>query len=269
MSEGKSKKGVVIGYVVIAIIGFSILGMAASVWAKPYLAVKDTTKTALVQAPDSALPVVITENANDVFAESKQVDTSAINAAFLQNMREKGELLSSGEFASRITGYYNTLVAVLTALFVLFTIVTYLTIRSKFDSKFEEKAKELEDKQRQKIVDELRNMLSDSKQLDEVIKSAVGGRIDDSIATQEEIDGISADLETYGKNILSLTTDLDDVKKKQRELYKVVTDLQDQVADVATVYMVKVENNNEETVETEVETAIDEEKVEPEPKPTE
>lgn len=269
MSEGKSKKGVVIGYVVIAIIGFSILGMAASVWAKPYLAVKDTTKTALVQAPDSALPVVITENANDVFAESKQVDTSAINAAFLQNMREKGELLSSGEFASRITGYYNTLVAVLTALFVLFTIVTYLTIRSKFDSKFEDKARDLEDKQRQKIVDELRNMLSDSKQLDEVIKSAVGGRVDDSIATQEEVDNIATDLENYGKNILSISTDLGDVKNKQRELYKVVTELQEQVADVATVYNGKVEDNNEDVVEKEVETTVDEENVEPESKPTE
>ncbi len=242
--------GVRIGYIAILILGIAITGMSFSVLAKPYSSAHDTTKAIVKSLTDATQTLVITGEAKTTFADSHQVDTSAINAAFLQKMRENGELLSSDEFASRITDYYNTLVAVLTALFVLFTIVTYMTIRSKFEGKFEEKAKELEnkakdleDKQRQKIIDELRSMLSDSKHIDEVINSAIGGRIDDKIPTKEEVDGLTADMEICGKNIAGLTTNLDDVKKKQQELFNVVADLQEHVSEKATIYPEQTNNN--------------------------
>lgn len=228
--------GMRIGYIVILILGIAIAGMTVSVWAKPYASAHDTTKAIVKSITDNTQTLVITGEAKTTFADSYQVDTSAINAAFLQKMRENGELLSTDEFASRITDYYNTLVAVLTALFALFTIVTYVTIRSKFESKFEDKARDLEDKQRQKIIDELRSMLSDSKKIDEVITSAVGGHIDDKIASKEELDDLSSDMETCGKNIASLTTKLDDVKKKQQELFNVVAELQEQVSENANIY---------------------------------
>lgn len=242
MTEGKNKN-ILFGYIAITILAITITGMSMSVWAKPYTSSHDTTKAIVKSFVDTTMTLVITDKAKDVFVESKQVDTLAINTTFLQKMREKGELLSSDEFASRITDYYNTLVAVLTALFVLFTIVTYITIKNKFEEKFEEKAREfderariLEDKQRQKIVDELRSMLNDSKKIDEVIKSAVGGHVEDQIATKEEVDGLTSDMETYGNNIASLAINLEDVKKKQQELFQVVSEMQDQVAERATVH---------------------------------
>lgn len=232
MSQGKRHRGIALGYVVIAVLGIMITGMSLSVWAKPYTYAKDTTKL-----------VVVTDKTQAVLATTKQVDTLAINTSFLQRMREKGELLSSEEFASRITDYYNTLVAVLTALFVLFTLVTYITFKTKFEAKFEDKARDLEDKQRQledkqrqKIVDELRSMLSDSKSIDEVIQTAIGGRIDDSIAKKEEVDDLSINVESNQKNIAAVSSIVDDIKKKQQELFKVVADLQDQVASGATIH---------------------------------
>lgn len=242
MAKDKRKIGVTIGNISIVILILSIAGIAASVWAKPYTSVHDTVKATVMAVADTTKTLIVTEEAQNVFATSEQVDTLAINAAFLQKMHEKGELLSADEFASRITDYYNTLVAVLTALFVLFTIVTYMTIRSKFDGKFEEKAREyenkardLEGKQRQKIVDELRSMLCDSKNIDEVIKSAVGGRVEDTVPTKEEVDGLTSDMETCGKNIASLSTGLNDIKKKQQELFKVVAEIQEQVSKGAVV----------------------------------
>lgn len=232
MSQGKRHRGIALGYVVIAVLGIMITGMSLSVWAKPYTYAKDTTKL-----------VVVTDKTQAVLATTKQVDTLAINTSFLQRMREKGELLSSEEFASRITDYYNALVAVLTALFVLFTLVTYITFKTKFEAKFEDKARDLEDKQRQledkqrqKIVDELRSMLSDSKSIDEVIQTAIGGRIDDSIAKKEEVDDLSINVESNQKNIAAVSSIVDDIKKKQQELFKVVADLQDQVASGATIH---------------------------------
>lgn len=236
MAKEKNHKGIILGHIAIAILAIGIIGMSISVWAKPYTSSCDTANAMVTSVTDTVKTLVITNEAKEVFSESKQVDTLAINAAFLKKMRENGELLSSDEFASRITDYYNTLVAVLTALFVLFTIVTYMTFRSKFEGKFEEKAKDLEDKQRQKIIDELRSMLNDSKKIDEVIKSAVGGHVEDQIATKEEVDGLTTDMETYGKNIASLAINIEDVKKKQQELFKVVSELQDQVSESAIVW---------------------------------
>lgn len=236
MAKEHYRNGIVFGYIAIVLLAVGIGGLSISIWAKPYTSAHDTAKAIVKSVVDTTQTYVITDKAKGVFVESKQVDTMAINAAFLQKMHENGELLSSDEFASRITDYYNTLVAVLTALFVLFTIVTYMTIRNKFEEKFEAKARDLEDKQRQKIVDELRNMLNDSKRIDEVIKSAVGGHVDDQIATKEEVDGLTSDMETYGKIIASIATNLEDVKKKQQELFKVVEELQDQVAEGATVH---------------------------------
>lgn len=243
MAKEQNHRVIILGYIAIAVLASAIVGMSFSVWAKPYTSAHDTAKAIVKVLADTTQTLVITDNAKEVFAESQQVDTLAINTAFLQKMRENGELLSSDEFASRITDYYNTLVAVLTALFVLFTIVTYMTIKNKFEAKFEDKAREfeekardLEDKQRQKIVDELRSMLNDSKKIDEVIQSAVGGHVEDQIATKEEVDGLTSDMETYGKNIASLAINLEDVKRKQQELFKVVSELQDQVSESAIVW---------------------------------
>ena len=243
MVQGHKHRGVIIGNIAIAILAIAITGMSISVWAKPYTSAHNTAKAIVKYVVDTTQTLIITDKSKGVFAESQQVDTLAINAAFLQKMRENGELLSSDEFASRITDYYNTLVAVLTALFVLFTIVTYMTIKNKFEEKFEDKtrefekkARDLEDKQRQKIIDELRSMLNDSKRIDEVLKSAVGGQVEDQIATKEEVDGLTSDMETFSKNIASLAINLEDVRKKQQELFKVVSEMQDQVSESAIVW---------------------------------
>ncbi len=125
MAKEQNHVGLILGYIAIALLAISITGMSISVWAKPYTSAHDTAKAIVTSVTDTAMTLIVTNEAKRVFSESKQVDTLAINAAFLKKMRENGELLSSDEFASRITDYYNTLVAVLTALFVLFTIVTW------------------------------------------------------------------------------------------------------------------------------------------------
>lgn len=256
MSKEKNHRGIALGYVVIAVFGILITVMSLSIWAKPYTYAKNTTKL-----------VIITDKAQTLFEKTKQVDTLAINASFLQKMREKGELLSSDEFASRITDYYNTLVAVLTALFVLFTLVTYITFKTKFEGKFEDKARELEDKQRQledkqrqKIVEELRSMLSDSKSIDEVIQTAIGGRIDDNIAKKEDFDDLLIIVESSQKNIATVSVTVNDIKKKQQELFKVVADLQDQVASGVTIH--QEEESAPATLPEKVQEPIEEEVVE-------
>lgn len=255
----QSRRIQMLGNIAIIILFIAIVLMSISAWAKPYNSVHNIAKSIVKSVVDTTQTIVITDNAKDIFAKSRQVDTLAINTAFLKEMRENGELLSSNEFASRITDYYNTLVAVLTALFVLFTIVTYMTIRNKYEQrledkarKYEEKAGEIEKKQRQNIIEELRNMLNDSKKIDEEIKSAIGGHIDDQM--HEEIEGFTSDMETYSKSIASFATKLEDINKKQQELFKVVSELQDQVSDSTIV----LTNLDEEPMQNENDNKTDE-----------
>ena len=236
VSDKAQKTLYYVGCIMTVLIGITIGGLSVSVWAEPFNKAKDTTRTIANPFRDTTNTVILTSALRDCLVESGLVDTLAINTAFLNKMREKGELLSSDEFASRITGYYNTLVAVLTALFVLFTIVTYATIKSKFEAKFEDKARELENKQRQKIIDELRNMLNDSKRFDEVINSTIGGRLEDLLPTKEEVDDIASVTESNRRSILSLSMNLDVVKKKMEELFEVVQEIQDQVSGKSVVF---------------------------------
>lgn len=227
--------GVICGYVAIIALGIALTTIVISVWTN-HFAYKQNTLKASVNIDSSSSGInIVTQNIDDVIAKINQVDTLAINAAFLSKMRENGELLSSDEFASRITDYYSTLVAVLTSLFVLFTLVTYMTIKNQFEGKFDEKARELENNQRQKIVDELRSMLSDSKKIDEIIQSTIGGHIDDKIATKEEIEHLSQVIDNQGRNVISLMSSYMEMKKSNNELIKAVLDLQEQVADNTTV----------------------------------
>jgi hypothetical protein len=227
------------------VLGLTILWFATTVWAKPYNSAKDIQTATIKNVFDTTKSIIISKETK-INSNISKVDTSAINAEFLNDMNRKGQLLSSNDFASRITDYYNTLVATLTALFVLFTIVTYLTIRSRFERKLEEKANEVqkdvdkfkietEKELNKSIAEELSRMLSDSIKIKDIITGAVGGHIDDSIATHDEIDAVTEDLGKHDDSIKRIFIDIKDLKSKQSELYKVVAEIQDLRANSAKV----------------------------------
>ena len=81
----------------------------------------------------------------------------------------------------------------------------------------------------------LEAVAASGKSIDEVIQTAIGGRIDDNIAKKEEVDDLSINVESSQKNIAAVSAAVNDIKMKQQELFKVVTDLQDQVASEATI----------------------------------
>lgn len=60
----------------------------------------------------------------------------------LRSLCEQGKILTTSEFASNITGYYNTLVSVLVGLFILFSIFGYYALNEKFKKELEEKNKD-------------------------------------------------------------------------------------------------------------------------------
>ena len=129
----------------------------------------------------------------------------------LEEMKHNRELLTAEEFANRITSYYDILVAVLGTMFLLFTIATYFSMKQAFESKFESKAKEIDDKQfqieRQQeeiIKATLLNQLRDSRSFIDTFVEAVKGNLDGQFVTYEKLD----DIENYIKGISEMQNDI-------------------------------------------------------------
>lgn len=138
----------------------------------------------------------------------------------LEEMKYNGELLTAEEFADRITSYYDILVAVLGTMFLLFTIATYFSMKQAFESKFESKEKEIDDKQLQierKLKTEIQatliDMLRDSRSFRDELVDTVKGNIDGQFVTYEKID----DLENYIKGL----------SEKQKDIINQMAELQE------------------------------------------
>jgi hypothetical protein len=142
---------------------------------------------------------------------SEKIHTDSLTNAHLStlnDLKRKGVLLTPQEYTSHISDYYNTLISVLVALFVLFTIGTLWGFR--FTSR-----KEIEEAQ-ENIKKDLINELKDSKEFYREIKQEIVGEIADDIVTKEDQSSILKNLEDLNNrqiemesniNILSETVD--------------------------------------------------------------
>lgn len=118
----------------------------------------------------------------------------------LHSLCEQGKILTTSEFASNITGYYNTLVSVLVGLFVLFSVFGYFALNEKFKKELEEKEKELENR----LVQTVKDKLSDSVILQNAIVEKLRSDVEDLMMTKDDAFSIKADMETIQKDINSL-----------------------------------------------------------------
>ena len=125
----------------------------------------------------------------------------------LRSLCEQGKILTTSEFASNITGYYNTLVSVLVGLFILFSIFGYYALNEKFKKELEEKKQGLEE--RLEIV--VKDKLSDSVKLRGVIINQVISEVEDWGMSKDEA--------------INLKTDIDKLKDDINTLYELNEDL--------------------------------------------
>lgn len=66
------------------------------------------------------------DSARHLILKDKNVSQSNLPTNELRSLCEQGKILTTSEFASNITGYYNTLVSVLVGLFILFCILVIM-----------------------------------------------------------------------------------------------------------------------------------------------
>lgn len=198
----------------------TILMLATSLWFSPYN--KTWAQNSICIPSDTGLTKIdslcrYNENINKI--------------QILKEMRDKGELLTAEEFAARVTSYYDTLVAALGTMFLLFTIATYFSTKQAFENKFESKEKDIDRKRDQierdlgnKLRKELQSMLRDSRSFREELVDAIKGNIDGQFVTYEKFD----DLENYIKDISETQKDLMTQMAEFQERYSATVSLVDE-----------------------------------------
>ena len=188
--------------------GFIICISVFSLWLNPYNYVFATTQRCFIPSDTSKLVQSI-NNQKRIY----KVDIS--KAKFLEEMRSNGELITSDEFASRITSYYDTLVGVLGIMFVLFTFGTYFSMKQTFERKFDDKIKEIDKEQnnisnrlKTDIRTELKEMLRNSRDVRIDIVESITGSIAGEFITHEEYDSQIEDINNKQEDFASKQKDI-------------------------------------------------------------
>jgi hypothetical protein len=95
--------------------------------------------------------------------------------ALMQELENKGVLLTPQEFTNNIVSYYNTAITILVFLFILFSVISYFQI------------KVISTKQ---VQESLEQGLKDSITLRELLINAFSGQADDKYSTKDELQEI-------------------------------------------------------------------------------
>ena len=129
-------------------------------------------------------------NPQAVVADSSIANTLSCNQiSVLKDMESKGILLTPSEYTSHITSYYNTLVGLLIGLFILFSFVSFWSIKNTAKKDIEEaktKMKEEFEKAKETIEKELLDDLRDSKSFSEEITKTIKEDMRDTILTKSD-----------------------------------------------------------------------------------
>lgn len=153
------------------------------------------------------------DSARHLILKDKNVSQSNLPTNELRSLCEQGKILTTSEFASNITGYYNTLVSVLVGLFILFSIFGYYALNEKFKKELEEKEQGLEERLERVVKDKL----SDSVTLRGAIISQLLSEVEDWGMTKDEA--------------INLKSDIDKIKDDINTLYELNDELTDRTVD--------------------------------------
>lgn len=134
------------------------------------------------------------------------------DSAFREEIKA-GRLMTADQMSEKITGYYDKLIDVLIALFVLFTVFSYVAINSKFKEKYEE--------DRGAIMEEIKKAIMDSNNLHKDLENTITTRINKNTVTEDTIHDIREKLsknDEYFELLASVCDDLTEEAAQKTEI---------------------------------------------------
>jgi len=174
----------------------------------------------------SMLMELLTKDLNA--ADSTAITKAAQEESFrrkdaIEDLLEQKVIVSSEEFASNISGYYNTLIAVLSAILIILNLFGFLSWRSNANSSLEQKQRELDDAVN-KLDDRLENNLEEILRKNQVVKERIQSYYSELLEeneklTDEEWDKLHLLLAKYKKQevLKSIKDDNDDINDGEIE----------------------------------------------------
>ena len=123
----------------------------------------------------------------------------------LREEMKSGRLMTAEQMSEKITGYYDKLIDVLVALFIIFSVASYFVINNRFRKQYEEDKAE--------FVKGIRQSLMDSQTLHDDLVNGISTKINRSLVREEDIKSIWEKLsknDEYFELLASVCDDLTD-----------------------------------------------------------
>lgn len=163
------------------------------------------------------------------YNDSTAIDSiKCVHIEILKDLEAKGVLLNSCEYTSHVTDYYNTLIAFLLGLFVIFTFGTIYSIKLVSRREIEEIKTDIDTHKsktntelKQNIVESLSELMRDSISFKDTCINALYGRIEDEILRHEDkeaIDNRILKLESDMKLLFEAYDNLEEEKSSNQEI---------------------------------------------------
>lgn len=146
--------------------------------------------------------------------QSMQIDSLRCeHLQALSDLESKGVLLNPAEYTSHISSFYNSLIAVLVGMFVIFSIGSVYVMKTTSKREIEDLKQEVKNETRKLILEQLNNLLNDSIAFQETAVTALYGRIEDDIVTSDQMEAVESTIEKLQNDIQLLYDSFNEIEE--------------------------------------------------------
>ncbi len=172
---------------VIGAVAIILVGLVVLTWISPI-----NVAPVYMLNPEVALDSIQTMQLDNIRCEHLEV---------LRDLESKGVLLSPADYTSHISSFYNSLIAVLVGMFVIFSIGSVYVMKATSKREIEDLKQEVKNETRTHILEQLNNLLNDSIAFQETTITALYGRIEDDIVTSDQMETVESTIEKLQNDI--------------------------------------------------------------------
>lgn len=140
---------------------------------------------------------------------ASNIDTSSyidLRNKILREEIKAGRMMTAEQMSEKITNYYDKLIDVLIALFIMFSVASYFVINNRFKKKYEE--------DKTTIVEEIKCSLLDSQSLHNDLVNGISTKIESNLVTEEDIQGLRGQIEKAKEDFELLAAVYDDLTER-------------------------------------------------------
>jgi len=110
----------------------------------------------------------------------------ALRNSILREEMKTGRLMTAEQMSEKITGYYDKLIDVLIALFILFTFVSYFVIGNRFRKQYED--------DKTAFAEKIKLMLMETLPHDDDLLNGITTKVQEGMATEEKVEQLRDEL---------------------------------------------------------------------------